>query len=115
MNKVVHIFQNVDMRNQHDGLAKLAQKKGVKLAELDKGKHVIFINANVNKIKMYSTDGGPDGVLSYKRSSGGPLNLGMIENIPHCFGADGKIDWVKAEKITLEAQITRALARAGKK
>lgn len=101
-NKVVHCFQKVDMRNQHDGLTRIAQKSKVRLDQLGAGEHVIFINANLNKVKMYSASG----VLSYKRSDGGCLNLGMIEQIPLCFEG-GKVDWDKAEKLALEKQLAR--------
>lgn len=114
MNKVIHVFQNVDMRNQHDGLTALALKKKINLKALPPGEHVVFINANVNKIKVYSPDGTPDGVLSYKRKTDGVINLGMIEELPRCMGSDGKFNLEKAEKLAIERNVDRALGKAKK-
>lgn len=98
-NSVVHIFKNVSMSYQHDGLAELARKKKVNINLLDPGTHVLFLNSRLTRVKMYSANG----VISYYRApNGGRLNLNMIEYIPQCFNAGGGMDWKKADKLALE-------------
>lgn len=102
MNKILRVFLDTDMRNQHDGLEKIATKNKVSLIDLDQGSHVIFVNTRCNKIKIYSSNG----VLSYmKKDTGGKLDLNMIEMIPHSFNQTGAIDWNKAAKLSLEKKL----------
>lgn len=98
-NKIVHLFRDTDMRNQHDGLSNLARSKKVKLDELGAAEHVVFLNARLNKIKLYSANG----VLSYYRAPGKErINLGMVEMIPACFNAEKGMDWGKAERLAFD-------------
>lgn len=101
-NTIVRIFQKTDMRNQHDGLVRLALKFKVRLDSLGAGEHVIFLNNRLDKVKMFSANG----VLSYYRAPGS-LTMDMIEYIPQCFGANG-MNWQKAERLALEKLLTRA-------
>jgi hypothetical protein len=97
-NQVVHLFKDVDMRNQHNGLQRIAQKQKVRLDALGAGEHVVFLNSRLNKVKLYSHQG----VLSYYRSPSGKLNLHIVEQIPACFSAKGGMDWDKADRLALE-------------
>ena len=91
------------MRNQHDGLTRLAFKHKVRLDNLGAGEHVLFLNTRLDKIKMYSANG----VLSYYRAPGGnKLNLNMVSFIPQCFGGSG-MNWQKAERLAVESMLAK--------
>lgn len=96
-NTTIKIFKNVSMIYQHDGLAKLAASKKVKLDGLEPGEHILFVNGARDRIKMYSANK----VLSYYRAEKNTrINLEMIEYIPQCFGAKG-MDWEAANKMAV--------------
>lgn len=101
MNKIIRVFLNVDMRNQHNGLTRVAANESVDLLKIKPHEHVIFINTRKNKLKMFSTNG----VLSYVMAKEGMLNLAMIEQIPRCFNQDSTLDWNKAQRLALEKQL----------
>lgn len=92
--KLVRVFFDTDMRNQHDGLLKIAKKEGVDAASIAPGEHILFINTKMNRMKMLSSGG----VLSYWRGRQGErVNLEAIQYIPDAFSA-GKINYTKALK-----------------
>lgn len=97
-NTIIRIFKNTDMRNQHDGLFKVALEKKVRLDHLGAGEHALFLNGKLNRLKLYSHQG----VVSYYRAKSGILNLNMIEMIPLCFSADRGMDWEKADRLALD-------------
>jgi hypothetical protein len=101
MNKVVRVFFETDMRNQHDGLKEVAKAEKVDLDKLSPGEHVVFINMAKDRLKMFSSGG----VLSYLRSQTGKLNMMVIEQIPQCFSAKRGVNWPKAQKLALEKQL----------
>lgn len=88
MVKLIRVFLDVDMRNQHDGLARLADNQGYNLSKLNLGEHVIFLNSKLNKLKMYSYGG----VLSYLRLPKGRIDLNSIRSIPNAFTAGETVD-----------------------
>lgn len=96
-NNIIRVFQNTDMRKQHDGLTELAKSKKVNLKNLGAGEHVVFLNNKLNRIKLFSANG----VLSYYRAPSGRVNLKMIEMIPACFNAGG-MDWNQAERLAID-------------
>ena len=102
-NKIIRVFLGVDMRNQHDGLATLASKNKVTLANLDPGEHIIFINEKQNKIKVFSCRG----TLTYIRKDKGRIDLNFIEMIPQAFNQFGELEWAKAEKLSLEKRLAK--------
>jgi len=90
--KLVRVFFDVDMRNQHDGLGKLAKKEGVDTRVIADDEHIVFINTKMNRLKMLSRGG----VLSYWKSyDGTKVNMEAIQYIPDAFQA-GKINYSKA-------------------
>ena len=93
----------VDMRNQHNGLNRVAAGHKVNLANLAPAEHVIFINRQQDKVKVYSTDGS----LLYKRKEKGKIDSGFIEQIPKAFDAKGRLDWDKAEKLALDKKLNK--------
>lgn len=101
MNKILRVFLDVDMRNQHDGLSTLATKNKVNLSNLDPGCHVIFINSKQNKIKVFSCRG----TLTYIRKDKGRIDLNFISMIPQAFNDFGELEWAKAEKLSLEKRL----------
>lgn len=102
MNKILRVFLDTDMRNQHAGLHKVAKSKKVDLTNLDNGEHVVFVNGACDKVKVFSSRG----VLSYvRKDTKGKLDLNMIEMIPHSFNQLGGIDWEKASRLSLEKKL----------
>lgn len=101
--KIIHIFFDIDMRNQHDGLKILAHKKNVDVEALNNNQHVIFINKSLNRLKMYSSKG----VLSYIKSKN-IFDLDAIKYIPEAFANDDvELIYTKALKKTLEKKLKR--------
>lgn len=102
--RIVHIFFDVDMRNQHDGLAAYAKKHNVDVNKLEPLTHVIFINRALDRLKMYSCKG----VLSYLRVKGG-IDLEAIQYIPEVFvGNDVSIAYAKALRKRLQDKLGNA-------
>lgn len=100
MNKILRVFLETDMRNQHDGLRIIAKEKDVHLDDLEPGEHVIFVNREMTRLKMFSAMG----LLSYiKRDKG--IDMNVIEEIPKCFSARGGVDWKKAERLSLDRKL----------
>lgn len=101
---VLRIFLGADFRCQHDGLIKIAADNGLNIKNLKPGKHVVFINAKRDRIKMFS----PGGVLSYARLENGRVNLEALQSIPKAFDGDLSFAYDKAltkiirEKLHLE-------------
>lgn len=100
MNRIIRVFLNVDMRNQHTGLTNVALRENISLKKLKLNEHVIFINNKKNRLKMFSSNG----LLSYLKSDKGALNLNLIEQIPRCFNENETINWTKAQRLALEKQ-----------
>lgn len=108
MNKILRIFRNTNMANQHDGLQAIASRKGVDLNSLQPGEHVIFLNhiktlKGPDKIKWYSAGG----LVSYKRNNGNLISLGTIEKVLEAFDVGGKFEWNKAERKLIEEQLAK--------
>lgn len=103
MNTIVRLFKDADLRCQHEGLRQTAKDADIDLDKLKQGEHVVFLNAKLTKVKIYSLGG----ILTYYRAPSGRLNLHMIAEIPKCFGSKGELDWKKAEKIALDKMLAR--------
>ena len=102
MNKIVRVFLDTNMSLQHQGLFLLAKSKNVNLNYLGKNEHVVFINKGLNKVKVYSNSR----LVSYLRlDDGRKLDLNIISMIPSCFGSDLRIDWDKAEAMSLDRKL----------
>lgn len=100
MNKVTRVFLDVDLRNSHEGLETLAQSQQLDLTKLRNGEHVLFLNTQRTKFKMYSANG----VLSYYRNKG-KLDLNAIAHVPMAFNAKGELDWQKAQLLALKRKL----------
>ncbi len=105
MNAIVHIFRDVSMCYQHDGLRALC-KKEVDLQKLKPGEHVIFLNTSITRIKMWSAG---DVISYYRAPDGNRLNLNMIEFIPQCFNAAKGMDWKKADKLAIDKLLAKVI------
>ncbi len=102
-NVIVRVFKDTSMINQHDGLERIARSKKVRLDALGAGEHVIFLNRQLNRIKMFSSNG----ILSYYRAPKGKLNLNMIELIPSCFNSETGMDWERADRLAVEKLLAK--------
>lgn len=103
MNRILYVFLDVDARSQHLGLSKIAATKSINTDKLKKNEHVIFINKKRDKIKVISHEG----IMTYKKSMHGPLDLMAIEHIAQCFNEDSSIDWTKAQQLALEKALEK--------
>jgi hypothetical protein len=97
VNKIIQVFLNISMQNQHDGLAEIAMENDVDVKKLKPGQLVVFINSEKTKLKVF----GANGVLAYFRSPHGRIEMQMIQHIPEAFSGGG-IDFKAALKVTLE-------------
>ena len=92
MNRVVAVFVGVDLRCQHDGLAKVARKRRVEPLKLKPGQHVVFVNGKRDKVKMYSANM----IVSYlKLPRGEVVDLRALKYFPESFSG-GEISYTKA-------------------
>lgn len=84
--QVTHVFLDVNMGCQHNGLKELAKKKNVNLDKLPAMTSAIFVSRNRNRIKLYSYNG----VLHYLRSDeyGGQLDYACVQEFAQSFGND---------------------------
>lgn len=96
MQRLVQCFLDTDMRNQHDGLAKLAAKRDVNVYKLRKGEHIVFINGKLNRVKMFSKGG----VLSYlKLRKGMEFNLDTLRKIPEAFNESESFELIYSKAL----------------
>ena len=100
MVKVVHCFTAVDMRMGHTGLEAYAKTRKVHLNAMDEETACIFISRNRCRMKAYSYNG----VVSYMRapSESRPFDLNAIDEFPRAFDKNGKMDYSRALKMSLE-------------
>lgn len=102
MNKIVRVFLDTNMSLQHQGLVAIAMSNGVAVPGLKNGEHIVFVNKKLNKVKVYSSNG----LVSYLRlDDGRKLDLNIISMIPSCFDANLRIDWNKAEALSLDRKL----------
>lgn len=101
--KTVHVFLGADMRSMHRGLREIAKANGIDLTKLKKGEAAVFINASKNKLKSYSFNG----VISYVRFDDPqrPIDLNALDELPKAFDPNGKLDYSRALKATLEKRL----------
>lgn len=52
--KIVRYFAGVNLQNGHYGLAVIAKKEGLDIADLAWGEYAIFMNGSQTALKMYS-------------------------------------------------------------
>lgn len=81
-NRVVRYFPNTHLGNGHEGLAKIAQKNGIKVNDLPWGEFLIFMNSKHTMLKMYSQGGL---VCHLKMPGGTKIDPRTIALIPKFF------------------------------
>lgn len=98
--KIIRFFSETDMRNGHDGLAKLARENKVNVSQLNLGEYVIFVNKKKTAIKMYA----PNNIIVHQKLLGGArLDLRVISLIPKYFNGT---------KINLDAALKEVITKA---
>ena len=107
INRVVRLFLDTDMRNQHQGLMELAKKQSVDIAKLAVVEHVVFVNASLNRVKICSKGN----VLSYLFRDKGQIDMQAFKEIASAFGEDGSINFDRA----LKESLVKRLAKKEKK
>lgn len=55
--KIVYYFPQIDMRNSHAGLTRIAISRGLNPEELKKGELILFTNTAFTKLKILATGG----------------------------------------------------------
>jgi hypothetical protein len=96
--KIIRFFPETDMRNGHDGLAKIAKDNKINVTQLNLGEYVIFVNKKKTAIKMYA----PNHIIVHQRLPGGArLDARVISLIPKYFnGTKINLDGALKEVIT---------------
>lgn len=103
-NSILRVFRNVNMSYQHDSLKAVARKAKVDISNLGAGEHVLFLNAKLTRVKMYSANE----VISYYRApDNSRVDLRIIEQIPSCFKGAAGMDWQQAERQALEKALSK--------
>jgi hypothetical protein len=104
-NRLLHVFFEVNMGNQHDGLAILALERKVSLKALQPGELVCFVNKAQTRLKIVAGTGEPDGlgIIAYYRSPKGRLDLRALKYIPTAFNGSA-IDFKVAIKKSFESR-----------
>lgn len=101
MSRLLRVFLNADMRNQHDGLRALAKTEKINIDKLEVGEMVLFINSDKNRVKLY----GSNNVLAYLKLDKGKIDMRTISLIPRAFSGSGKIDYDAALKEVLTREL----------
>ena len=94
--KIIRVFQNVDMRNQHIGLTSM-----IAGGAPDVGEIVIFLNRKRNIVKVF----GGNNVIGHYRGTHA-VSMDVIQWIPEAFGSSG-FSMPEAIKRSLESVIGR--------
>lgn len=102
-NSILQVFLNADMRNGHDGLKKLAKAHDIDVGKLANGQFVIFVNAQKNKLKLYTAQN----IIAYLKLNHGHLDFNAIRHIPKAFNGSGKIDYDQALKTALDEHFSK--------
>lgn len=88
--RLLQVWLNQDMRNGHEGLAEVAKQGGLDVSKLKPGQYLVFINAKMDRIKMY----GANNVVAYQVLEGGrKVDLRVVREIPKVFQSTGKLDY----------------------
>lgn len=99
--RILRYFPDTHLGNGHDGLAKIAKKKGVDVTNLRVGEYVVFVNTTKTALKLYA----PGNIVSYLKMPGTQrLNLGIIRSIPMFFNGT-EIDYKGALKSYILKQL----------
>lgn len=102
-NKLLHVFFEVDMRNQHRGLKNYAIKRKASMA-LSAGDCVVFINRRWNRLKMFASSG--DCLIYLNLGDKGRINPETIAKIPSYLNGKS-LDYRGALKEAIEKQFEK--------
>lgn len=89
MAKLLQVFLDSDLRLGHPGLARLANKNGIKVGELGVGEYVMFVNVKKNKLKLYAANE----IVAYLRLPKGSIDVRTLALIPKTFESRGRLDY----------------------
>lgn len=78
---LIRYFADVDMRNGHSGLRKLAKSEGLDLRLMISNEYVIFVNKKRNMLKMFASYN----VIAHLKLDNGTIDPRVIAHIPTCF------------------------------
>jgi len=91
MSRLLRVVFNADMRNSHDGLAKLAKSLNIDVNKLQPGNFVAFINSKKNHLKLYASGN----IIAHLKLPNGKLNLNLLSKLPTYFNGT-EIEYTKA-------------------
>lgn len=109
MNRLLHIFWDVSMALQHDGLTELLKKNKAPLPhQLNPGEMLLFVNKRKDKFKVIAgtSETESNGVLAYYKTRGRPIDVQALKYIPEAFNGQ-RIEYNSALKRTLEERLNK--------
>lgn len=72
------MFLNMDLRNGHEGLTAIAKKNKVDIKTLESGEYIIFINSEMNRLKLYAQND----VIAYLKLPRGKIDSRRLSKRP---------------------------------
>jgi hypothetical protein len=97
-NRIIEVFFETNMRNGHDGLARILKRK------LSKGEYAVFINRNWTALKMLTSE---DTLLHLRRPSNKPINPKTIPYLPACVNGS-RLQYDRALRVVIEKEYQKA-------
>lgn len=88
VNRVIRYFPDTHLGNGHTGLAKIAQKNGINVRDLEWGEFVIFTNIKRTALKLFSQGH----LVAHLKLPAGKLDIRTISLIPRYFNG-GQINY----------------------
>ena len=108
MNKIMHVYSNVNLQNGHDGLTAIAKKENkVDVSKLNVGQFALFINRAFTAVKVFAAN---NVIVHYKHPKNHILDYKALRLIPDFF--DGQsIGYMKALKQVIEQDYPHIVER----
>lgn len=110
MNKLIAYIPNTDLRNGHDGLAKVAIKQKIDISVLGGGNMVAFVNRARTAVKIHA---GGD-MIGYLRLKKGHLDPRVIKYLPKHFSGSA-FDYDKSVEAMINDQFPKWFKKKGEK
>lgn len=87
-NKVMYLFEDVNMGQSHNGLSAVAKKAGVHIKSLKSGEFVVFVNKARTQIAVVAgtTETNGRGVVAKHKPISGKLDHRAIRTVAEAFG-----------------------------
>jgi hypothetical protein len=93
-NRLIRVFTDTNLKNNHLGLEKIAKSKDVDVSKLDMGEFVVFVNRKRNALKMYA----PGNIVAHlKLPENTKIDMRTIALLPKHFNG-GEINYSGALK-----------------